>query len=128
MALVTYTDPLTGEDITYDDSINTSTTYQNGQNMGTDTYSSSTGLPITTATDGSSTDLATQISNLFKGTSSLGGAGQLAVLVHAFRRRGHHHLTRIQNDQISQQVHLRFGHNYAPRRFFGSAGCHSDCW
>jgi len=78
MALVTYTDPLTGEDITYDDSINTSTTYQNGQNMGTDTYSSSTGLPITTATDGSSTDLATQISNLFKGTSSLGGAGQLA--------------------------------------------------
>jgi len=81
MAIVTYIDDLTGEPITYDDSINTSTTYQNGQNMGTDTYSSSTGLPITTATDGSSlslSDLGTSISNLFKGTSSLGGAGQLA--------------------------------------------------
>jgi len=83
MAIVTYTDPITGQDIQYDDSIETSTEYNNGQNMGTTVYSSSTGLPISTPTDGSSFDLSnlgTNISNLFKGTSSAGGAGQLAAI------------------------------------------------
>jgi hypothetical protein len=80
MAIVTEIDDLTGEPITYDDSLTTSTTYSNGQNIGTNVYSSSTGLPISTATDGNSTDLATQIGNLFKGTSSAGGAGQLAAI------------------------------------------------
>ena len=84
MAIVTYSDPISGQDITYDDSINTSTVYNpDGTNGGTTVYSASTGLPISTPTDGSGfslSNLGTDITNLFKGTSSAGGAGQLAAI------------------------------------------------
>ena len=84
MAIVTYSDPISGQDITYDDSINTSTVYNpDGTNGGTTVYSASTGLPISTPTDGSGyslSNLGTDITNLFKGTSSAGGVGQLAAI------------------------------------------------
>jgi hypothetical protein len=79
MAIVTEIDPFTGEEITYDDSIRTSTEYKNGANNGTTVYSTATGLPITTPTDGNS--LTSQITSLLKGTSSAGTAGQLASMV-----------------------------------------------
>ena len=79
MAIVTEIDPFTGEEITYDDSIRTSTEYKNGANNGTTVYSTATGLPITTPTDGNS--LTSQITSLLKGTSSAGSAGQLASMV-----------------------------------------------
>jgi len=84
MAIVTEIDPISGQEYTYDDSINTSTVYNpDGTNGGTTVYSASTGLPISTPTDGSSyslSNLGTDITNLFKGTSSAGGAGQIAAI------------------------------------------------
>ena len=79
MALVTEIDPFTNQEITYDDSISTSTEYKNGQNNGTTVYSTSTGLPISTPTDGNT--LTAQLTSLLKGTSSAGTAGQLASMV-----------------------------------------------
>ena len=84
MTIVTKEDPMSGLPYTYDDSIETSTVYNpDGTNGGTTVYSASTGLPISTPTDGSGfslSNLGTDITNLFKGTSSAGGAGQLAAI------------------------------------------------
>ena len=78
MTIQTYTDPMSGQDITYDDGITTATEYKNGQNNGTSVIDTSTGQNITTPTDGN--DLASQIKGLLTGNSSYGAAGQLASM------------------------------------------------
>jgi hypothetical protein len=84
MAIVTREDPVSGQEYTYDDSIETATAYNpDGTNGGTTVYSASTGLPISTPTDGSGfslSDLGTNIGNVLKGSSSAGAAGQLAAI------------------------------------------------
>jgi hypothetical protein len=76
MTIRTYTDEMSGQDILYDDSIGTSTEYQNGQNNGTSIFNTSTGQTISTPTDGNS--LGSLLTNLFTGKSSTGTIGQIA--------------------------------------------------
>ena len=80
MTLRTYTDEMSGLDVTYDDSIGTRTEYSpTGQNLGTSVYNTSTDQTISTPTNGNP-DFATQIKNLFSGNSSLGTAGQIGSI------------------------------------------------